>query len=67
MKKSKLFNNFKIKDIVFRNRIVLSPMCQYKAVNGFLMIGIFSIIQDLHFLVWVLLTLLYRCMVMKVE
>jgi 2,4-dienoyl-CoA reductase-like NADH-dependent reductase (Old Yellow Enzyme family) len=32
---SKLFSSFRIKDITFRNRIVVSPMCQYSAVDGF--------------------------------
>jgi 2,4-dienoyl-CoA reductase-like NADH-dependent reductase (Old Yellow Enzyme family) len=29
-----LFDSFKIKDISFRNRIFVSPMCQYSCVNG---------------------------------
>ena len=36
-----LFSSFKIKSKSFRNRIVLSPMCQYKAKDG--------IISDWHF------------------
>lgn len=32
---SKLFTPLQIKDIVFKNRIVISPMCQYSATNGF--------------------------------
>ena len=32
---SRLFNPFIIKDIEFRNRIGISPMCQYSAVDGF--------------------------------
>ena len=32
---SKLLSPFKIKDITFRNRIVVSPMCQYLATDGF--------------------------------
>lgn len=32
---SKLFSTLKIKDIVLRNRIAVSPMCQYSAINGF--------------------------------
>lgn len=32
---SKLFSSLTIKDIVFRNRIVISPMCMYSAVDGF--------------------------------
>ena len=36
-----LFSSFKIKSKSFRNRIVLSPMCQYKAKDGF--------ISDWHF------------------
>ena len=36
-----LFSSFKIKSKTFRNRIVLSPMCQYKAKDG--------VISDWHF------------------
>jgi len=32
---SKLFSPLKIKDVEFKNRIVISPMCQYSAVDGF--------------------------------
>lgn len=32
---SKLFSPLKIKDITFRNRIAISPMCQYSSVDGF--------------------------------
>jgi len=32
---SKLFTPLKIKDITFRNRIVVSPMCQYTSKDGF--------------------------------
>ena len=32
---SMLFSPLNIKDIVFRNRIGISPMCQYSAVDGF--------------------------------
>jgi 2,4-dienoyl-CoA reductase-like NADH-dependent reductase (Old Yellow Enzyme family) len=32
---SKLFSSLSIKDITFRNRIAVSPMCQYSAVDGF--------------------------------
>ncbi len=32
---SLLFSPLKIKDIVFKNRIVISPMCMYSAVDGF--------------------------------
>ena len=32
---SKLFSPLTIRDITFRNRIALSPMCQYSAVDGF--------------------------------
>ena len=32
---SKLFSPFIIKDIEFKNRLVISPMCQYSAVDGF--------------------------------
>ena len=31
----KLFTPFKIKDIEFRNRIVVSPMCEYSSFDGF--------------------------------
>jgi NADPH2 dehydrogenase len=31
---SKLFEPFKIKNLQLKNRIVLSPMCQYQAMNG---------------------------------
>ncbi|MBK7212184.1 MAG: NADPH dehydrogenase NamA [Bacteroidales bacterium] len=31
---SKLFESIKIKDIEFKNRIVMSPMCQYMASSG---------------------------------
>lgn len=32
---SKLLSQLTIKDITFKNRISISPMCQYSAVNGF--------------------------------
>ena len=32
---SKLFSPLKIKEVVLKNRIVVSPMCQYSAVDGF--------------------------------
>lgn len=32
---SLLFSPFKIKDITLKNRIVISPMCQYSSVDGF--------------------------------
>lgn len=32
---TKLFEPLKIKDITFRNRIAVSPMCQYSSVDGF--------------------------------
>ncbi len=32
---SKLFSPIAIKDVVFKNRIAISPMCQYSAVDGF--------------------------------
>jgi len=32
---SKLFSPLTIKDIEFKNRLVISPMCQYSAVDGF--------------------------------
>ncbi len=32
---SLLFSPLKIKDIVFKNRIVISPMCMYSAVDGY--------------------------------
>ena len=36
MIKSNLFSSFSLNDKIFRNRIILSPMCQYKANNGFI-------------------------------
>jgi len=30
-----LFNEFQLKDVVLRNRIAVSPMCQYSSDNGF--------------------------------
>lgn len=32
---SKLFSHLAIKNITLKNRIVMSPMCQYSALNGF--------------------------------
>ena len=32
---SKLFSQLEVKSILFRNRIALSPMCQYSATDGF--------------------------------
>jgi len=32
---SKLFSPLKIRDVEFKNRIAVSPMCQYSAVEGF--------------------------------
>jgi len=32
---SRLFTPLKLKDITLKNRIVISPMCQYSAVDGF--------------------------------
>ena len=32
---SKLFSNLAIKNITLKNRIVMSPMCQYSSVDGF--------------------------------
>ncbi|MGY3054440.1 2,4-dienoyl-CoA reductase-like NADH-dependent reductase (Old Yellow Enzyme family) [Pedobacter sp. UYEF25] len=32
---SKLFSPLTIKDVTFKNRIVISPMCQYSSVDGF--------------------------------
>ena len=31
-----LFQEFRLKDVVLRNRIAVSPMCQYSSENGFL-------------------------------
>ena len=31
---SKLFSPLKLRELIFKNRIVVSPMCQYSAVNG---------------------------------
>jgi len=41
MSETPLFSSLKIKSKTFRNRVVLSPMCQYKANNG--------IVNDWHF------------------
>ncbi len=41
MNETPLFSSLKIKSKTFRNRVVLSPMCQYKAQNG--------IVNDWHF------------------
>jgi len=30
-----LFNEFRLKDVVLRNRVAVSPMCQYSSDNGF--------------------------------
>src|SRR5208283_2869736 len=30
-----LFNEFRLKDVVLRNRIAVSPMCHYSSDNGF--------------------------------
>ena len=32
---SKLFSSLRIKNITLKNRIVVSPMCQYTAIDGF--------------------------------
>ena len=32
---SKLFSQLDIKSVTFRNRLVVSPMCQYSAIDGF--------------------------------
>jgi len=32
---SKLFSTLQIKSLIFKNRIVISPMCQYSATDGF--------------------------------
>ena len=34
MNEPALFSSFEIKSKILRNRVVLSPMCQYKAENG---------------------------------
>jgi len=34
MKKINLFSSFQIKDINFKNKIFMSPMCQYSAIDG---------------------------------
>ena len=41
MNEPALFSSFEIKSKILRNRVVLSPMCQYKAANG--------IMSDWHF------------------
>src|SRR3954464_15929826 len=30
-----LFQEFRLKDVILRNRIAVSPMCQYSSDNGF--------------------------------
>jgi 2,4-dienoyl-CoA reductase-like NADH-dependent reductase (Old Yellow Enzyme family) len=30
-----LFQEFRLKDVVLKNRIAVSPMCQYSSDNGF--------------------------------
>ena len=32
---SKLFSSFRLKNVTLKNRIVVSPMCQYSAIDGF--------------------------------
>jgi 2,4-dienoyl-CoA reductase-like NADH-dependent reductase (Old Yellow Enzyme family) len=32
---AKLFEEFRMKDVTLRNRVVVSPMCQYSSENGF--------------------------------
>jgi len=32
---SRLFEEFRLKDVVLRNRVAVSPMCQYSSENGF--------------------------------
>lgn len=32
---SQLFQEFKLKDVVLRNRVAVAPMCQYSSENGF--------------------------------
>ncbi len=32
---SKLLSPLQVKNLIFRNRIVMSPMCQYSAINGY--------------------------------
>src|SRR6185369_1921115 len=32
---STLFSPLRVKEITFKNRIVISPMCQYSSVDGF--------------------------------
>src|SRR5205823_8683840 len=34
-KMASLFQEFRLKDVVLRNRIAVSPMCQYSSDNGF--------------------------------
>ena len=41
MNKNKIFEKIKIKDTEFSNRIVVSPMCQYSAIDG--------LMNDWHF------------------
>ena len=30
-----LFENLKIRDVILKNRVVVSPMCQYSAKEGY--------------------------------
>src|SRR5882724_678943 len=32
---SQLFSEFKLRDITFKNRVFVSPMCQYSSEDGF--------------------------------
>src|SRR3954471_4355418 len=32
---AKLFDSFQLRDVHFRNRVVVSPMCEYSSIDGF--------------------------------
>ena len=36
MSKNLLFNPIRVRDLELKNRVVVSPMCQYSAKNGFI-------------------------------
>jgi 2,4-dienoyl-CoA reductase-like NADH-dependent reductase (Old Yellow Enzyme family) len=41
--RASLFNEFRLKDVVLRNRIAVSPMCRYSSNNGFQQLAFFCI------------------------
>ena len=42
---SRLLSPITIKDITLKNRIAISPMCQYSAIDGFATTGIWYITE----------------------